>query len=187
MLTTYLDDGSGARYYLDFESGDWLEFPEDWQDQIARVRVEGDLRTAVAFDEHDDSLFRDSQVTHPVTGERLECVIEEGERLYFDVGAGQWAAMPVSLEMLVPEVQAAIHGIQAQVEGWRSSREIVLALRAHGYNPRLVVEERQYEEQAGLVQGGADRSKPVSIRVSGLVALELPEDTDCPAGRSRPR
>jgi hypothetical protein len=105
----------------------------------------------VSFDECRESLFKDSQVTHPVTNERLDCVVDEGERLYFDSGSGQWATMPVSLELLVPEVQAAIRRIQAQVAGWKSSREIVLALRAHGYNLQLVVEERQYEEDAGLV------------------------------------
>eukprot|EP00730_Choanoeca_flexa_P010422 TRINITY_DN1791_c0_g1_i1.p1 TRINITY_DN1791_c0_g1~~TRINITY_DN1791_c0_g1_i1.p1 ORF type:complete len:997 (+),score=255.90 TRINITY_DN1791_c0_g1_i1:64-3054(+) len=168
VLTTYVEDGSDQRHYLDFETGDWMQFPAEWTDRIKRVvSVDGANLDPDEADDELQTLLQDSYVVHPVTQERLECVIEDGERLYFDPTVGQWVAMPVSLELLVPEIQAAIANIRTQVAGWSSSREIVLALRAHGYKSSLVIEERQYEEAAGLVDADGQELTATACNASG--------------------
>ena len=77
---------------------------------------------------------RPTSFTHPTTGVRYDCIVQNGERQMFDDKTGGWIPIPLAIEVYMPTVADAIKKMSEEVPGWNNIMEQIMALRFHGYS-----------------------------------------------------
>lgn len=82
------------------------------------------------------SSSRQGVIHHPRLGAISTYVFEKKRNIrhYFDEFAGNWFPLPLSWELLVPQVRGDVQQIQSFLPQWDSIDEIILALREHSYD-----------------------------------------------------
>eukprot|EP00051_Salpingoeca_urceolata_P025200 m.448895 g.448895 ORF g.448895 m.448895 type:complete len:943 (+) comp20315_c14_seq55:137-2965(+) len=156
LITSYVAD-DGGRMYLDFGTGEWLPFPNEWYDQFEVLGNDlpdgGDDVWKVDIAGTEGALER---FVHPVTGEEVETSFEGGTRLFFDKEVGEWIPIPIALEKYVPSVVAGLVQLEEEFPTWRGGSEKIMALRSNSYDVRATAAWRRLEETYMAVDGSID-------------------------------
>ena len=180
QLTTYIDAFTGVRMCLNIETGEWNEFPDDWypeyrletEDGFAGYEEEDAWGEDVPVDDAQVHLLseRPTSFTHPTTGIRYDCIVQNGERQMFDDKTGGWVPIPLAIEVYMPTVADAIRKMSEEVPGWNNPMEQIMALRFHGYSVASCVawkrEEVAFSEEHQLTNLVLD-SRPSTTSARG--------------------
>lgn len=141
-MTSYVED-SGQRMYLDWESNDWRDFPDEWYNDVALLEdgAEGYAHDDVDWTAEDEG----PQRVQTLSGKQYDVAMEKGVRMYYSEEQSEWAPMPVALEVMVPSVIKALQRFEAEIPSWSNVNEKVLALRENGYRVDDTIEWKKKE------------------------------------------
>ena len=151
VYTTRIDE-SGERVYLDYETGEWVHWPDEWNQDIATIRdsedLYGDDGEGVFLGEGavDGAAPEQEEFTTP-NGTSYQALLEGGRRTLWDEEGGCWIPMPVALEIYVPRVTAALAEMEKEMPQWRDAYQRVLALRECSYNVDRALEWKRQEQR----------------------------------------
>lgn len=176
-LMSFLDEETGVRMYLDWESGGWKALDDGWEehyvldDSLSPNSDPWDQNYASSAPTDGLQRFR-----NPFNGVEYEASVENGQRMLFNDNTGEWVPIPVSLEIYVPEVTQALYDIEQRIPAWTNVVEKVLALRQHGYDVARVVEwklgEMAFEgETPGILQRSGDGDMVFNAKVALVSAV----------------
>jgi len=120
-ICTYANE-QGQRFYMNWDTQEWLPIPEEWYQTPARAGDEADPRMGY--------------FNHPTRGTIPTYFFENARntRLFFDENEGQWARMPLAWERNIPEVQALLQHLDSTFPSWKNVNEQLMTLRECNYD-----------------------------------------------------
>ncbi|CAH1265491.1 KIFC3 [Branchiostoma lanceolatum] len=157
---------SGHRAYLDWQTQDWVQFPNEWlgqghfgeQDTLFTEQVQlqttsdnngpstsGTTSSGYASEETASSTpddDRDGYFDHPLKGRTVITYMFEEKRnvyCYMDDETGYWINMPLMWELHNDYIRKQVHEIQESIPTWTDEIDILASLRQCNYNTEQTV------------------------------------------------
>ncbi|XP_078596067.1 uncharacterized protein LOC144873050 [Branchiostoma floridae x Branchiostoma japonicum] len=156
---------SGHRAYLDWQTQEWVQFPNEWlgqghfgeQDTLFTEQVQlqttsdtngpstsgttsGYVTEETASSTPDDD--RDGYFDHPLKGRTVITYMFEEKRnvyCYMDDETGYWINMPLMWELHNDYIRRQVHEIQESIPTWTDEIDILASLRQCNYNTEQTV------------------------------------------------
>ncbi|XP_019633387.1 PREDICTED: kinesin-like protein klp-3 [Branchiostoma belcheri] len=157
---------SGHRAYLDWQTQDWVQFPNEWlgqghfgeQDTLFTEQVQlqttsdaeepgtsGTMSSGYGTEETASSTpddDRDGYFDHPLKGRTVITYMFEEKRnvyCYMDDETGYWINMPLMWELHNEYIRKQVHEIQESIPTWTDEIDILASLRQCNYNTEQTV------------------------------------------------